>query len=312
MLKKLTIEEFLEKAKEVHGDKYNYSKVEYINNSTKVCIICPIHGEFWQTPNNHLNGKNCPKCSHQSYKYTLNNFIEKSNKIHNNKYDYSKVEYINNSTKVCIICPIHGEFWQMPKHHLQGYGCKKCANDLNKTNQPSQKNNETFIKEARTIHGDKYEYITPYINAKTKITIKCLKCGNIFEQTPHKHINVKHGCPKCNISKMENEITLFLQENKINFEHQKRFDWLGLQSLDFYLPEYNIAIECQGGQHFTSVEIFGGEKTLKETIERDKRKLRLCEENNVKLLYYSTYNKVKLPNNIIQDKEKLLSNILND
>ena len=308
MLKKLTTNEFIEKAHKVHGDKYDYSKVEYINTMTKVCIICPTHGDFWQTPNNHLKGKGCAKCSHQSYKYTLNDFIKTSNKIHNNKYDYSKVEYVNNSTKVCIICPIHGEFFQAPTSHLKGYGCKKCADDLNKTNQPSQKTNETFLM----IHGNKYEYLTPYINAKTKLIIKCLKCGNVFEQSPHKHINSKHGCPLCNESHLERDVRLFLQENNIQFEQQKRFDWLGLQSLDFYLPEYNTAIECQGGQHFESVELFGGEDALKETIERDKRKLQLCNENNIKLLYYSTYNKINLPNNIIQDKEKLLSNILND
>ena len=113
-----------------------------------------------------------------------------------------------------------------------------------------------------------------------------------------------HGCPSCKESKLEREIRLFLKDNNINFEYQKRFDWLGLQSLDFYLPEYNVAIECQGIQHFEPIDFFGGKKALKETLERDERKLQLCNENNVKLLYYSTHN------NNIKDKNILLKNIL--
>jgi hypothetical protein len=107
---KINTEIFIEKAKKVHKDKnYDYSKVDYINSSTLVTIICPIHGEFKQIPSNHLRGKGCPYCAGHA---RLNNeiFIERSNKIHNFKYDYSKVEYVNNSTPVTIICPIHGEF----------------------------------------------------------------------------------------------------------------------------------------------------------------------------------------------------------
>lgn len=127
-MKRLTTEEFIKKAKEVHGDKYDYSKVEYVNAKLKVCIICPIHGEFWQTPSNHLDGKGCIKCG-GNCKIGRESFIEKSMKIHKNRYDYSKVTYVNISTKVCIICPIHGEFWQKPSNHLLGRGCPECDRD---------------------------------------------------------------------------------------------------------------------------------------------------------------------------------------
>ena len=113
-MRKLTTYEFIEKAKKVHGDKYDYSKVEYVNSRTKICIICPQHGEFWQTPNAHLMKEGCPKCKGENVskvnRRTTNEFIEKAKKVHGDKYDYSKVDYKNNSTKVCIICPIHGEF----------------------------------------------------------------------------------------------------------------------------------------------------------------------------------------------------------
>jgi superfamily II DNA or RNA helicase len=129
--KKSTKEDFIIKAKQVHGDKYDYSKVVYVNNQIKVCIICPIHGEFYQTPKTHLSGSGCPKCSGNK-KYTKEDFVQESSKVHGYKYDYSKVEYKNNKTDVCIICPIHGEFYQAPKNHLSGQGCPICANGFNK------------------------------------------------------------------------------------------------------------------------------------------------------------------------------------
>ena len=98
---------FIEKAKNIHKDKYDYSKVEYIDSKTKICIICPKHGEFWQTPANHLKGRGCPKCSFKKMSdlklKTTNKFIEDAKNIHGDKYDYSKVEYKDNKTKVCII-----------------------------------------------------------------------------------------------------------------------------------------------------------------------------------------------------------------
>ena len=121
---RLTTEEFIIRANKIQGNKYDYSKVEYVDYMTKVCIICPEHGEFWQTPNKHLLGQGCPKCGNTK-KLTLTEFIERSRKIHADKYDYSKVRYINNGTKVCIICPDHGEFWQTPRVHLKGCGCPK-------------------------------------------------------------------------------------------------------------------------------------------------------------------------------------------
>ena len=133
MAKRSNTEEFIKKAQLVHGDKYDYSKVNYINSKTKVCIIChkknefnEEHGEFWQRPNDHLNGNGCKYCNNE-YIPSTDEWIRKAKNIHGNKYDYSKVEYVNSKTKVCIICPIHGEFWQSPCNHLFGKcGCPKC------------------------------------------------------------------------------------------------------------------------------------------------------------------------------------------
>lgn len=129
MSKRATREEFICKARESHGDKYDYSKSEYVNARTKVCIICKEHGEFWQTPDNHLRGQGCPRCKARTLSSDKETFVEKAKKIHGeNKYDYSKVEYKTSINKVCIICPQHGEFWQTPHSHLNGSGCPKCAN----------------------------------------------------------------------------------------------------------------------------------------------------------------------------------------
>ena len=120
-------ENFIKKASERHKYKYDYSKVEYINVHTKVCIICPEHGEFLITPNNHLRGHGCPKCAGCN-KSNNDTFVTMAKEIHGDKYDYSKVEYVNYETKVCIICPEHGEFWQTPHGHLNGQGCPYCKN----------------------------------------------------------------------------------------------------------------------------------------------------------------------------------------
>ena len=308
---KLTTQQFIERARKIHNDKYDYSKVEYVNNRTIVCIICPIHGEFWQIPQNHLNCNDCPKCAKLRAKQKLSlggeQFIKKAREIHGDKYDYSKVEYINCDTKVCIICSEHGEFEQTPLRHLKGRGCFKCGIIQRSFRRVSDL--DEFIKKAREIHGDKYDYSkVEYINSRAKICIICTEHGE-FWQKPNDHLQGA-GCPKCNQSHLERDVMKMLEENNIKYECQKTFEWLKYKKpmrLDFYLPEYNIAIECQGGQHFFPVDIFGGEDKLKEIIKRDELKKRLCEEHNIKMIYYSQ-NKKYCEINIIQNLKELIIN----
>lgn len=289
MAKPLTTEQFIEKARKLHGDNYDYSKVKYINSRTKVCIICPIHGEFWIKPNNHLRGQGCMKCGYclvsLKLKKTLAYFIEKSVQVHGDNYNYSEVTYQGMNEKVKIICPKHGEFWMRPHDHIRGQGCPQCAIEIIASKE--RKNNELFFIEARQIHGDKYDYSkVDYKNNKTKVCIICPEHGE-FWQTPQMHINRKRGCPICNESKLERTVRLLLTEQGIDFVYQKKFSWLGLLSLDFYLPKYNVAIECQGKQHFEPVEHFGGEKGFEISSQRDKLKLELCKEHDVQIIYYS-------------------------
>ena len=307
MSKKLTAEEFVKRAREVHGDKYNYSKVEYVNSHTNICIICPKHGEFRQTPKSHLNGSGCPKCAlelrKKSRSSTTEEFINKARKVHGDKYDYSKVKYVNANTIVRIICPEHGEFGQRPSKHLNWQGCPKCASKFNL-------NKSGFIKKDREVHGDKYDYSkVKYVNASTIVRIICPEHGE-FSQLPSSHLS-GHGCPNCNNNKLESKIRLMLDEQGIKYKcRERKIPWLKGLELDFYIPDKNVAIECQGIQHFKPVEHFGGEEKFKYTIENDSIKRKLCEENGVRLLYYSDLG-IKYPYKVFENKEELLKEILN-
>ena len=376
---------FIEKAIKIHGDKYDYSKVEYNHSKEKVCIICPIHGEFWQTPDSHLQGCGCPQCANKKRwdkrpKMTTEEFIKKAKEIHGDKYDYSKTKYVDSSTKLCIICPKHGEFYQLPNLHIGKYnkhGCPKCK--FEKLSKRQLLSDDEVFKKAREIHGDKYDYSESIYSGKHhKMKIHCNVCGKDFFQepnshlsgkgcphcsnrllntneivrmfkevhgdkydyskvnyktmrtkvciicpihgefwqTPEKHLKRKQGCPSCKESHLEEEIRLLLTENNIQFEYDKTKTWLGKQRLDFYLPKYNVAIECQGIQHFKP-SAFSNKMDAKENFDKlrtlDKLKLEKCKENNVKVIYYTDLNyKSFLGEKILKDKEKLIKELLSE
>jgi hypothetical protein len=220
MSKRKTKEEFIEQSIAIYGEKYNYSQIEYINNNTKVKIICPIHGDFYVRPNDHFSKKvGCNKCSNASITKSKNvekTIIERFNKVHNNKYDYSLMDYSGTDNKIKIICPIHDKFLQSPHHHLSGAGCQKCGNVYKKTTQD-------FINESKKIHGDKYDYsMVDYKNNRTKINIICSKHG-VFQVRPNDHLSKKSGCKKC-IGYSEEEFINYA--NKI---HKNRYDYSSIK-----------------------------------------------------------------------------------
>lgn len=316
---KLTSDGFIEKAKDIHGDKYDYSKVEYTNSRGKVCIICQEHGEFWQCANSHLMGCGCPKCYDKikrgkKRQHDTAWFINKSREIHGDKYDYSKTEYVNMRTKVCIICPKHGEFWQTPINHLSSNGCNKCGRE--KFAENHNKGTEKFIKDAILVHSDRYDYSkVEYTNARTPVCIICPEHGE-FWQTPNYHLS-GNGCPKCSESHLEREVRTVLENNRINYIYQcgkETLPWLKKQTFDFYLPDYNVAIECQGSQHFLQRDndLFSHEKT----VERDVNKFIKSNINHTPILYYSNlvFNRdisIYNDNNSFNDTEKLIEEINN-
>ena len=256
-MKKLTNEIFIQKSKETHCEKYDYSKVEYVDACTPVCIICPEHGEFWQKPAYHLGGSECPMCANkkrQEKNIRVNNiarenFVERANDTHSSKYDYSQFVYKNNRTPGAIICHEkdkygneHGMFHQSPYAHLSGQGCPKCkAENINKERNLIAK--ETFEEKARKIHGDKYTYHGDYVDSRTKIMITCPKHGD-FYQTPNEHL-LGCGCPKCGnvFSIAEDEIIELLKA--VNPIQRDRTVLKG-KEIDVYIPSLKLGIEYNG------------------------------------------------------------------
>jgi len=243
---------FIKKAKLVHGDKYDYNLLlNDVDYKLKIKIICPKHGVFEITPNNHLRGKGCFKCAIELRKKLFSmgkdEFIKRAKEAHNNKYDYSKVIYVNNHTKVCIVCPDHGDFWQTPSRHiLRKHGCKKCGMKNKPQCQPM--NTKTFIEKAKLIHGEKYAYdLVDYKNIHENVKIICPEHG-IFEQLPSNHLRIDRGCPKCkaNFSDMEKELLDFI---KINYNGNVITNdriVISPHELDIYLPDLNLAFEFNG------------------------------------------------------------------
>ena len=191
-------ETFIDKAVKLHGDRYDYSLVNYTGVRDYVKIICKFHGEFEQEARVHLMGCHCQKCANEmisdSKKHTLSSFIERSKQHHGERYDYSLVEYKHSCSPVKIICSIHGTFKQNPKEHMDGNGCTKCAREKNK--DACRKDNDYFINKAKLRHGDLYDYsLAEYTKATTKVKIIC-KTHGVFEQRPNDHYT--SGCPTCN------------------------------------------------------------------------------------------------------------------
>lgn len=321
--KKSNNEEFIAKANYVHNNFFSYEKCEYVNSNSKVIVTCPMHGDFEVKANNHLNGYNCKKCQTEGItheitklqavnastkKLTTEKFIEKAIQLYGDKYTYDKCNYVKSNVKVIITCPIHGDFQVTPNHFLGNRGCPKCGGNY-------RLNTEEFIEKLKLIHGNKYCYDkVEYKTTHKSVILICPKHGE-FINTPANLLKGQ-GCPYCLESKMEEEVAKYLQKQNVIFEKQKKFEWLKYKRelpLDFYLPKYNIAIECQGIQHFEPIEFFGGEESFELNQRRDDTKKILCEEHDITLLYYSSvkdkYLK-KSPYKIYNDIEKLYQKIL--
>ena len=317
-MRRKTLEQFIEEAKQVHGDKYDYSKFKYINTDTKSEVICKKHGIFSIDPYHHINRKQgCKKCgydklSKEKIKNT-NQFIKEAKQIHGDKYDYSLVDYKGEHSKIKIKCnKCKKIFIQTPHNHIHnkynnGCGCPYCFG-LYKTT-------EQFIEEAKQVHGDKYDYsLVDYKNARKKIKIKCNKCKKIFEQAPFNHLN-GCGCPFCKSSKGEEKIRKLLEEYgyvyKKTFFVEKSFRFLkdrGHLRFDFYIPDKKIAIEYQGKQHYQVVDKWGGEEGLKLRQKHDQMKRDYCLKNNITLIEINYRENIKEKlNEVFRVKEEIIT-----
>jgi len=225
-------QDFINRSNETHCNKYNYKSVVYKNTKTKVIIICEQHGEFQQTPAEHLRGNGCRQCFYDSLHSTLAQFIVKARLIHSDTYSYDKVFYKSARTPVTIICKTHGDFEQMPYIHISGSGCPICYKDtqINSTNK--------FIAKAREIHGDRYDYCdSEYINDQTKIAITC-KAHGTFYQRKKNHLDGS-GCHEC-----AKQSRLILQNDFINRSQAIHADLYNYDSANYKGSFDSITITC--------------------------------------------------------------------
>lgn len=242
----MTTDEFIELSKNKYGDTFDYSKTIYVNKRTKVDIICKKHGLFSTFPITHLKGNGgCKSCSGRR-DITTESFIEESNIIHNNFYDYKNVVYVNNYTPVAICCPKHGIFYQKPKNHLKGMGCRLCAN--------TKMDTSSFIQRAIKIHGNVYDYsLVKYKSGCNEVSIICSKHG-VFKQKPHHHLK-GCGCPKCAIEQRAEKCAYTTKEfiEKANIIFDNLYDYSKVNYVNSTTP---VNIICKEHGSFLQKPVF--------------------------------------------------------
>lgn len=307
-----TKDEIVNMAKIVHGNKYDYSLItdeNYKTMKTKVPIICPEHGLFYQTMFSHVYRKNgCLLCGYKSMgekskiKITTKEFIQKANIIHKNFYNYSLVDIKYTTDDAIIICPIHGQFLQNVKTHLSGHGCYKCGRTktTEKLSQTGIKIKQKFV----SCHSDLYDYDMildeEYYSNNSKVPIICKKHG-LFYQTVGSHVN-GHGCPHCAVSKGEVEVSRVLDKMGVEYIKQYRVKNEDLFCenkklvFDFYLPKHNIVIEYNGIQHYKEIEKWKGKGSLEKQTLRDNAVKLYCRNHKIKLIEipYTEYKNINI------------------
>lgn len=279
MRKIKTTEKFIQDVIAVHGDRYDYSLVIYTGAQNKIEILCKKHGAFLQSANNHKHGQGCRECDIESRIMPIELYIQKANKKHSSKYDYSSVFYTAMHNKIKIICPIHGMFEQRAGSHLEGKGCMECRNAL------SRRTTEQFIHESVDIHGSKYDYsLVDYKNIDTKVDIICLEHGT-FKQTPWMHLQ-KSGCPTCShhVSHSERQWLDYIglpddndhRQVLLTMNNDSRY------SVDGYDPSTNTVYEFHGDFWHGNPDVF------------DHKKINPTNQKSYQVLYENTIKKESL------------------
>jgi hypothetical protein len=247
MSRRLTNEEFIVRARKIHGDTYDYSKVEYVSAHTPVTITCSSHGDFPQSPVNHWSGSGCPTCGREQTRgklsMTKEQFIERAREVHGDTYDYSKVEYVNTHTPVTITCESHGDFPQSPAMHQSGQGCNACG--IESAKRKMSMTQEQFIERSKEVHGDTYGYSkVEYVNSHIPVTITCRTHGD-FTQRPFKHL-LSQGCPTCAGNLRRNTEEFIERAREV---HGDTYDYSKVEYVNSHTP---VTITCRTHGDFTS------------------------------------------------------------
>lgn len=310
MAKKYTQKEFEEKVIQRYGDKIDTSKFIYINSQTKGKCRCNICGYEWEVkPYSLLAGHGCRKCyDERNRKNRLQTLSEVNERIHKSGTNVTIIdEYVNTKTKCVAKCDKCGHIWRtVPNQLYFGHGCPKCNNCWTHR----RKTTEEFINEMTDLYNGEYTYKidSDYVLTRDFITYICPTHGEIT-QLVYTH-SKGNGCPLCNESGMEKRIRVLLEKNKIKFIQWYTCKWLGLQSLDFYIPDINLAIEVQGLQHFIPSIFFGGQSEFEKRLVLDDKKKKLCEKNGIKLIYYldkKYQDKMNFDDTFFTEEDKLIT-----
>lgn len=261
-----TNEQFIEKATKIHGERYDYSRVIFQRVSTKVEIVCQAHGSFWQLPFAHLKGQGCPGCYPFNKRKTNESFIEEARKIHGDRYDYSKTVYVNQTGKVIIGCPVHGDFHQAAGNHINtsrnGSGCPKCSSR-------SLMTTSEFSERASKVHDNRYGYTSSvYTGIMNHLIVTCPIHGD-FRQTPDVHLR-GHGCPVCNLSKGQKQVCEFIKQTGLSYILNERTKLDGIE-IDIWIPEKNLGIEFHGLAFHVENPVMGSPKKRSYHYEKFER-----------------------------------------
>lgn len=321
-IRKMTTEEFVEKAHAKHGNLFDYSCTKYKSSKKKLNIRCPKHDYvFSMLPQTHLNGKGCPLCDleklteyenrkeaaleerkafreRQALKrerskqllagkpagiaYGVDEFLRLAHLIHEDDFDYRYVKEQFVNLNTPVTLICKRHNKEFSQTPIKHLKGQGCPRCIGRL-----RTTESFIEEAREVHGDRYSYDNvQYIDYGTKVNITCKEHGD-FDMIPVEHLRGK-GCPDCSTSILEKQLQVFLHAHlDVKFETQKPFPWLKTtrtMPLDVYIPKYHVAIECQGAQHFADRGKF---EKLSIRQNKDKLKYDLCEKHGITVLYYA-------------------------
>lgn len=286
---------FLIKSKKVHGDKYDYSLVKYVNNKTPIDIICPEHGKFTTTPAVHIAGHSCKMCGTESMRNTVtfsaDKVLKKIIDVHGDKYQYDFSGYKNYLSTLKIRCKKHGTFMQDVSTHLRGSGCRECSVE------DSRDTIEDFILKSSKVHKGFYTYSkAKYHNTYSDVVITCPKHGD-FTQRANDHVK-GHGCHQCSGRKSVAEVMWqkYLDDKGIEYIENTRPEWLilegskGRHELDLYIPSLNLAIEINGNMwHSTSSIGCNNAKSISYHFE----KYLACKANGITLIHIFQFESVR-------------------
>jgi hypothetical protein len=297
-----TTESFIQKAREIHGNQYDYSKVSYIVAKKEVTLICKLHGEFIQTPDSHLSGKGCPKCAGIAIAFknrkSKDFYGKKLEKLYGDIYKLKNILYTSNKTFFNVECKLHG-LWKVSNGNLFSNKriCPTCAEKKSKLNNRN-KNFKLFVKKVKDKYGTKYDLsLVHYITARKKVSVMCTVDNHGSWRITPDNLLRGYECPKCNTHKGVAEINKYLAKN-VYYTVEKTFptcrDKLPLR-YDFYIPSLHLLIEYDGPQHFKPVKLFGGANSFENTQMRDAIKTKWAKDNGYRLLRikYTDFNRIE-------------------